>query len=147
MGGQEIWEFTGDSYNWDQEALKGEKILYTGQFKVKKKVALRVVSVSGRVDLTNGAVFYIMPGHWMNQCGIPPPKLERDKRRGRTWPRYAHDMSESAPSALRLMKRTGRWPSGGTEKRPGAKPSCLETGKLTDFRARGTGRPSTNSSR
>ncbi len=79
MGGQEIWEFTGDSCNWEQEPLKGEKILYIGQFKVNKKVALRVVSVSGRVDLTTGAVFYIMPGHWINQCGIPPLSLNGTK--------------------------------------------------------------------
>ena len=112
----------------------------------KKKVALRVVSVSGRVDLTNGAVFYIMPGHWMNQCGIPPPKLERDKRRGRTWPRYAHDMNESAGSlGIAIDEADGTLAQRWDRETARGKPSCPETGKLMDFRARGTSKPSTNS--
>ena len=98
VGGEEVWAMTGDSYNWQWDQIKGDRTLFTGSFRVKKKVALQVVSMSGRMDHSNGAVFYIAPGHWINQCGVPPPKLERVKRRGRAWDRYAYDMSEMAGS-------------------------------------------------
>ena len=98
VGGEEVWQATGDSFLWKQKELPGEKTVFTGLFRVKKRVALRVVSVSGRLDPNSGAVFYIAPRHWINQCGIPPPRLERIKRRGRAWDTYAYEMSEMAGS-------------------------------------------------